>query len=198
MARNAKGDHAMTPANLPTYLKFTGMANDPARAVDFVDDSTSKAILDSDIPIAKKSELLQLQQKMRGKSEDANPQISQALQILGPDLQAAGLNDPTRKDDKAQFVGGLADQIHRFSQDNARPPKFDEIRTMSSRLLQNQTVPGRYFGTSTYPTYQIPIPYDNLQEQKKRHPEMSEYEIQRNYTGVLYKKLYGKPASGSE
>jgi len=195
MSRHAKGDHAMTPANLPTYLKFTGMANDPERAADFVDDSTSKAILDSDIPITKKSELLQLPQRMRGKSEDANPQISQALQILNPDLQAAGLNDPVNKDDKAQFVGALSDQIHQFSKDNSRPPKFEELRTMGARLLQAQQTPGRFFGTNTYPTYQVPIPYADLQEQKQRHPEMSDYEIQRNYTSTLYKKLNAKSTS---
>ena len=195
MSRHAKGDHALTTTNLPTYLKFTGMANDPDRVGDFVDDSTSKAILNSDIPISKKSELLQLQQKLRGKTESANPQVSSALQILGPDLQAAGLNDKDRKDDKAQFTGALADQIRQFSQDNSRPPKFEEIRSMGAKLLQNQDVPGRFWGTNTTPTYKVPIPYDDLQEQKKRHPEMSEYEIQRNYTSTLYKKQFGKPVS---
>jgi len=194
MSRHAKGDHALTASNMPTYLKFTGMANDPDRAADFVDDSTSKAILDSDIPIAKKSELLQLQQKMRGKTEAANPQIRQALQILGPDLQAAGLNDPTRKDDKAQFVGALADQLRQFSVDNTRPPKFEEYRQMGARLLQNQEVPGRLWGTNTTPVYQVPVPYDVLTQAKKLNPALSDWDIQREYTRQLYKEKFGKPA----
>lgn len=192
MARHAKGDHAMTAANLPTYLKFTGMANDPDRAADFVDDSTSKAILDSDIPLGKKSELLQLQQKMRGKNEVANPQVVNALRILGPDMQAAGI-DNTDKDRKAQFVGSLADQLHQFSQDNARPPKFEEVRQMGARLLQSQTVPGRFFGTNTYPTYQVPVPYDTLQQAKKLNPALSDWDIQREYTRQLYNEKFGKP-----
>jgi hypothetical protein len=191
MSRHAKGDHAMTPANLPTYLKFTGMANDPERAADFVDDSTSKAILDSDIPITKKSELLQLQQKMRGKTETQNPQVAQALQILGPDMRAAGI-DSTDKDQKAQFVGALADQLRQFSADNARPPKFEEIRTIGARLLQNQETPGRIWGTNTYPTYQVPIPYDVLQQVKKLNPALSDWDIQREYTRQLYKEKFGK------
>ncbi len=192
MSRHAKGDHAMTPANLPTYLKFTGMANDPERAADFVDDSTSKAILDSDIPVAKKSELLQLQQKMRGKNETQNPAVSHALQILGPDMRAAGI-DGTDKDKKAQFVGALADQLRQFSQDNARPPKFEEIRTIGSRLLQNQQVPGRIWGTNATPIYQVPVPYDVLTKAKQLNPALSDYEIQREYTRQLYNEKFGKP-----
>jgi hypothetical protein len=192
MSRHAKGDHAMTAANLPTYLKFTGMANDPERASDFVDDSTSKAILDSDIPITKKSELLQLQQKMRGKNDAANPQIVNALRILGPDMQAAGI-DNTDKDKKAQFVGSLTDQLRQFSQDNDRPPKFEEIRTMGARLLQNQEAPGRFFGTNTYPTYQVPVPKDVLDGAKKLNPALSDWDIQREYTRQLYKEKFGKP-----
>jgi hypothetical protein len=192
MARHAKGDHALTTANMPTYLKFTGMANDPDRAADFVDDSTSKAILDSDIPLTKKSELLQLQQKMRGKTESQNPQITQALRILGPDMQAAGI-DNTDKDKKAQFVGSLADQLRTFSQDNSRPPKFEEIRTMGARLLQSQETPGRFFGTNTYPTYQVPVPNDVLSTAKKLNPALSDWDIQREYTRQLYKEKFGKP-----
>ena len=192
LARNAKGDHALTSANMPTYLKFTGMANDPDRAADFVDDSTTKAILDSDIPISKKSELLQQQQKMRGKNESQNPQIVSALRILGPDMIAAGI-DGKDKDQKAQFVGALADQLRQFSKDNDRPPKFEEVRTMGARLLQNQEVPGRFFGTNTTPTYQVPVPYEVLTQAKKLNPTLSDWDIQREYTRQLYKEKFGKP-----
>jgi hypothetical protein len=191
MARHAKGDHALTSVNLPTYLKFTGMANDPDRAADFVDDSTSKAILDSDIPITKKSELLQLQQKMRGKNDMQNPQIVQAMRILGPDMQAAGI-DNTDKDKKAQFVGTLADELRQFSQDNTRPPKFEEIRKIGARLLQNMETPGRVWGTNTYPVYQVPIPYKDLVEARAKDPTISDWDAQREYTRQLYKEKFGK------
>jgi hypothetical protein len=192
MARHAKGDHALTAANMPTYLKFTGMANDPDRAADFVDDSTTKAILDSDIPLNKKSELLQQQQKMRGKSEASNPAVTNALRILGPDLIAAGI-DGKDKDQKAQFVGALADQLRQFSQDNTRPPKFEEVRTIGARLLQNQEVPGRFFGTNTTSTYQVPVPYEVLTQAKKLNPNLSDWDVQREYTRQLYKEKFGKP-----
>lgn len=188
LARNAKGDHNWTDQTLRDYQSFKGQAQtDPA---DFVDAD----VIGTDLPNSAKRELINLQQKLKGQAE-GDPRVARALGILAPDLQAAGITK-TNKEDYYQFVGSLSDQLQAFAEENKRPPKMDEVKTIGSRLLQAQTTKGWFFNTST-PTFQVPVPNEEA-EKIKTDPTWqrmgitpTDAQVQRIYTRKLYQDLYG-------
>lgn len=191
LSRNAKGDHAWTDASLRSYQQYKGQAQaDPA---SFIDED----VISSDLPNSAKRELINLQGSLKGKAE-GDPRVAQALGILAPDLQAAGLSKSgSGKDDYYQFVGALADQLEQSSQENKRPPKADEIKTIGARLLQAQSYPGRFFGTNQSPMFQVPVPSEEA-EKIKADPAWakigitpSEQQVQRIYTRKQFQELYG-------
>jgi hypothetical protein len=184
LARNAKGDHALTPETLKQYTGFTGEAI--TRPADFVNEN----ILDTDLPITKKAELIKLQQAIQGKTDKGNPAVTQAMGESADMLNAAGIKR-TNIDDYDQFTGALADQLRQWSQDNQKPPNYEQRRVIVSRLLQNQSTPGRFWGTNKYPTYQLPVPNDVLEEAKRLNPNLTDVQIQREFTRQKFKELYG-------
>jgi hypothetical protein len=191
LAHNAKGDHNWTDQTLKQYQTFKGQAQaDPA---DFLDAD----VIGSDLPNSAKRELINLQQRVKGQAT-GDPRVTRALATLGPDMQAAGITKSANKDDYYQFTGALADQLQQFTEDNKRPPKVDEIKTIGARLMQSQSTPGRFWGTNTNPTFQVPVPNEEA-EKIKAEPSWTklgitptDQQVQRIYTRKLYQDLYGK------
>jgi len=192
LARNAKGDHALTPETLKQYTGFTGEAIQ--RPADFVNEN----ILDTDLPIAKKSELIKLQQSIQGKTDQGNPAVMQTMKDSADIINAAGI---TKKNtaDYDQFTGQLADQLRQWSQDNQKPPNFEQRQTIVSRLLQQQHSDEFWFKGSTDNMYKLPVPPGVKKEVQSAHPEWTDEQIQREYSRQKYQKLYGstpKPEPG--
>jgi len=196
LSKNAKGDTNWTDDTLREYQRLKGQAaSDPA---DFIDMD----VISSNLPNSAKRELINLQGRLKGKAE-GDPRITKAMQILGPDLQAAGI-DKRDKDTYYGFVGALSDQLQQFADDNKKPPKADEVKLIGARLLQQQksnTFFGSLFGSKT-PTFQVPVPSDEA-EKIKLDPAWArlgispnDQQIQRIYTRDLFNRLYGK-ATGS-
>jgi hypothetical protein len=193
LARNAKGDTNWTDASLRQYQAIKGeAASDPATFLDF-------DVVGSDLPNSAKRELINLQGRLKGKAE-ADPRVMRALQILGPDLSAAGI-ERKNKEEYFQYVGALSDQLQEFAAENKRAPKAEEVKLMGNRLLQQQTSKG-WLWNSKVPTFQVPVPSDEGEKIKtdpawqKLGITPSEQQIQRIYTRGLYQKLYGKTAGG--
>ena len=189
LSKNAKGDHNWTDDSLHEYQKFKGQAQtDPA---DFLDAD----VIGTDLPNSAKRELINLQQRLKGQAE-GDPRVSRALSILAPDMQAAGITKAS-KDDYYQFTGALADQLQQFADDNKRPPKADEIKTIGSRLMQAQTTKGWLWNSQT-PTYQVPVPSEEAEKIKtdpswgKLGIQPTDAQIQRIYTRKLFNDLYAK------
>ncbi len=191
LSRNAKGDHAWSDGSLREYQQFKGQAqSDPASFID-------TDVISTDLPNSAKRELINLQGRLKGKAE-GDPRVTQALGILAPDLQAAGLSKSgSGKDDYYQFVGALSDQLEQFAGDNKRPPKADEVKTLGARLLQAQSYPGRFFGTNQSPMFQVPVPNEEA-EKIKADPTWAkigitptEQQVQRIYTRKQFQDLYG-------
>lgn len=189
LARNAKGDHNWTDATLREYQQLKGQAQ--AEPADFLD----RDVVSTDLPNSAKRELINLQGRLKGKAE-GDPRVTRALGILGPDMQAAGITK-ANKDDYYQFAGALSDQIQQFTDDNKRPPKVDELKTIGARLMQSQVTKGWIWNSQT-PTFQLPVPSDEA-EQIKLDPAWqklgitpTDTQIQRIYTRKLYQDLYGK------
>lgn len=189
LARNAKGDHAWTDEGLRQYQTIKGQAQvDPAGFLDF-------DVVGTDLPNSAKRELINLQGRLQGKAE-GDPRVQRALNILKPDMQAAGI-DPKDKDGYYQFTGALSDQLKEFADENKRPPKIDEVKLIGSRLMQSQKTPGFLWGTNDTPTYSVPVPREEV-EKIKSDPAWAKLaivptdtQIQRIYTRKLYNDLYG-------
>jgi hypothetical protein len=188
LARNAKGDTNWTDTSLRVYQNLKGQA--AANPAEFLDMD----VVSMELPNSAKRELINLQGRLKGKAE-ADPRVTRALGILAPDLAAAGI-EKKDKEEFYQFTGALADQLQDLAEKEKRPPKYEEIKTLGMRLLQQQTVPG-YLWNSKSPTFSVPVPSDEAEKIKQSGewskmsitptPEM----IQRIYTRGLYQKLYG-------
>ncbi len=188
LARNAKGDHNWTDATLKDYQRFKGMAQ--ANPAEFLDQD----VISTDLPNSAKRELINLQGRLKGKAE-GDPRVQRAINILKPDLQAAGI-DPKDKEGYYQFTGALSDQLETFASENKKPPTIEDVKLIGSRLLQSQTQPG-WLWNSKVPTYQVPVPKDEA-EKIKADPTWTglgitptDAQIQRIYTRKLYQDLYG-------
>jgi len=188
LAKNAKGDHNWTDDTLKQYQQFKGQAQvDPA---DFIDSD----VIGTNLPNSAKRELINLQQRLKGKAE-GDPRVQRALGVLAPDMQAAGITKAD-KDNYYEFTGALSDQLQQFAEDNKRPPKIDEIKTIGARLMQAQTTKGWLWNSQT-PTFQVPVPSDEAEKIKtdpawqKLGITPTDQQIQRIYTRKLYKDLYG-------
>lgn len=200
LAKNAKGDIAWTPDSLKSYQKMVGAAIDPMRSPEDTEEFMKTDITTMDIPISAKRELIKMQMKVF-KNQDAAPQMGHALAVLGPTLQAAGI-DKKNKDDYNQFLGSLHEVMTQFLADNKAPPKDKDIQVMGSRLLQQMKTPAWYNPWSTTPMYQITVP----DEAKKmitdswvrQHGAMpTDQQIQGIYTASQYQNLYGKSRTPS-
>lgn len=194
LAQNAKGDTAWTDDKLRDYSRIKGMAQaDPAEFL-------AQDVVSMDLPISARKELVNLQSKLKGKAE-GDPRVTQALGILKPDLQSAGITTKD-KDTYYQFVGALQDALETYQADNKKAPNADEVRKIGSRLLQ--TVPGSgYFGSSwgASQMYQLPVP-DDAAKIIKDDPSWAQLgitptdeQVRRIYSRSQYNKLYGGKAT---
>jgi hypothetical protein len=188
LSRNAKGDTNWTDTSLREYQRLKGQAMaDPASFLDM-------DVVGTELPNSAKRELINLQGKLKGKAE-GDPRVARALNILAPDLVAAGI-DKRNKDEYHQFTGALADQLQQWADENKKPPPAAEVQLIGRRLLQTQIQPG-YLWNSKTPTFQVPVPSEEM-EKIKQSGEWSKMaitptpeQIQRIYTRALYQKLYG-------
>lgn len=195
LARNAKGDRAWTDTSLREYQKLKGMAqSDP---VEFADQD----IVGSGLPDSARRELINLQIRKRGKAE-GDPNVTRAMRILGPDLNAARISKRDNADDYFQFVGTLEDQLQDFMQEKKRPPNIDEVKKIGNQLLQQHGSRQFWFKSSRDAVFRLPVPNDEY-EKLKADPAWAKVgitdptpeQIQRAYTRSLYNTLFGGSVS---
>lgn len=200
MAHNANGDKvAWTNETLGNYQKLKGMAVDDPVAF------LAKDVISEQMPAAGKRELINQQLRLRQQSE-TDPRVGRALQVLTPDLQAAGLNKKDNAEGYYQFVGAMQDALDDFNRGNpGKTPKVEEIRTMGARLMQEQVTSKGWLWDSKSPTYALPVPEEKAAEIKadpywaKAGITPNESMIRRIHVAQEYKRLYGgstaKPAT---
>lgn len=194
LAQNASGEKvAWTDQSLRSYQQLKGMAHDAP--VEFL----AHDVIADKMPSSAKRELINLQQRLKSQS-DADPRVGRALQILGPDLQAAGIDKKSDLDGYRQFTGALADQLDQFQHDHKKVPSMEEVRTMGAQLMQAQAT-GRSgwipFTKETAPAYQMPVP-DEERTRLRNDPYWNHNNIQPNdamidriYRAQKFKELYG-------
>lgn len=194
LARANKGDQQWTPESLRLYQKLKGMAqSDPA---EFLGQDP----VAMDIPNSAKKEFINLQGKLRAVPEQ-DPRIAQALKILGPDLNAAGISKQADKDSYYQFVGSLQDALQEFQGEQKKMPNAKEVQQIGARLMQQHSTPWLLNPWSSTPTYQMPVP-EEAADIIKRDPAWTQLgvaptdeQVRRIYIQQQYKKLYGGSVS---
>lgn len=188
LAHNAKGDKIdWTTERLSKYQGIKGLAiSDP-------NEFLGLNVLDTDLPNAAKRELINQQLSMMKKSDD-DPRVMQAVSVLGPELNAAGIIKSKDPDRYHQFVGALQDALSDQQKDTKKKATVEDIRKIGSRLLADQTKNWIFSNTKLF---EMPVPDDKakiISEEFKgiTGVEATEEQVKRIYARSLYKNLYGK------
>lgn len=203
MAHNAKGEMvSWTDASLRQYQSIKGQAIDDP--VEFL----ARDVISETLPNSAKRELVNLQQRLRSQSQD-DPRVQRAMQMLQPDLVAAGITKKDNQEGYFQFVGAMQDALDAQQKDTKKVPSLEEVRKIGARLMQEQTQPGKWFGLidGKTPLYQTPIPDDEVERLKadpywaKNGLTPNDSMLRRIYISQKYNELYRgsskKPAEAS-
>jgi hypothetical protein len=191
MAHNANGDKvAWTNETLANYQKLKGMAE--ADPVEFL----AKDIISENMPASGKRTLINEQIRRRSQSE-SDPRVGRALQILSPDIQAAGISKKSDIDQYYRFTGGLADALDAYQKDHKKVPTADEVRKIGAQLMQQQVIDKGWLWDSKSATFDLPIPEERAKEIKadpywaKNNITPNDAMIRRIHAAQEYKRLYG-------
>jgi hypothetical protein len=200
LQRNASGASKVpiTPENLTTFHQYKGMSFSP-------DDDTRAAFMAKDfasdpkMAISQKNALMNLQDQMRKQSQ-ADPRVARALRILGPDMQAAGVDRKT-PDDYHQFTGALADSLEQFQTDHpGKMPSTEEVRTLGAQIMQEQN---NHWWQMHQSFYQMQAP-DEVKEKLRSDPRWKSKGITPNdamldriYRADIFRKRYGGSAKAN-
>lgn len=199
LANNANGDKvAWTDDGLRNYQSIKGQAIDAP--VEFL---ARDIVGEGNLPNSAKRELINLQGRLRSQSE-SDPRVGRAMQLLGPDLSAVGIDKRTNKDGYYQFVGALQDQLDQYQTEHKKVPPADEVRKIGAQLMQEQNT---HWWQSSQKMFETPIP-DEEAERLKADPYWAKNNITPNdamlrriYTAQKFKELYGgaakKPAEAA-
>lgn len=195
MATNAKGDVAMTPERLNDWQKLSGQAvQDPEGFMKATQDLSAV-----DLPRAQKLEIIRMQDSIY-KKQDAAPQVSHALGVIGRlgMLDAAGITKEQDPDSLHLFTGVLQDAMTQYQQTNGKPMSDEDIKTTSQQLLS--TVPGKHWwsGSSNWFRSIDEVPDEAKDAISKEFTARgivpSEAAIMQTYLAQQYQEVYGKPA----
>lgn len=196
MANNAKGEHiAWTDDGLRNYQSLKGQA--VADPVAFLERDV---VGEKNLPASAKRELINLQSRLTAQSTQ-DPRVGRALQILSPDLHAAGLSKKENADGYYQFVGAMQDALDDFHTQNKKVPTADDVKKIGSRLMQEQVTSKGWLWDSKSALYSVPVPEEDEARikaspfwQQRGITTVRPDQIQRYYAAEQYNKLYGGSA----
>lgn len=200
MVRLSKGDVAWNQQRMNRYRELLGLSTeDPNKFLDI-------SITAEDIPNTAKLGFIKLQQGILKKS--SNPvAISKAIDLLGRDLNDAGIHRSVSDSTYLQFKGALTDQMQDFVTENKRPAKPAEIMEMGRMLLQKQAT-GYWSGEldktgwGKTRTFELSLPNSKIEDIKaklsEKHPDINftDKQIQQEFVRQQFKQFFaGKPST---
>jgi hypothetical protein len=197
-----RGERVDPYSSLQERQKYVGMAQTEPNAFLEEDVLANKKLSVPDMKylVGLKNQII--------KQAGQDPSLTKALQVMSPDLNSAGISRTTDKDQYFKFVGALQDQLADYRTEHKRTPKAEEILQIGRRLLQEQAVPGRFFGDrwpSHIKTFELAPPQETIDAIKddirSRDPTMNptDEQITREYIRQKYRRLFDQPApTGTE
>jgi hypothetical protein len=138
---NAKDPVPDTPERRETFEKLWGMGADSPK--QFLEQDLWAA----DITAKQRSELFNRRKAIIGQKQ-GDPRVGHALEILRPELYAAGALKSQDEDRFYRFTGALERLMATQEAETKKPMKMEEIKLMGSRLLQSQVKEPGWFGTT--------------------------------------------------
>ena len=144
LAAMANAPKQITPEMKARYNELKGMSvQDPAKFLQ-------QDPLSENFPWSIQKEFIDNKATVF-KAAQVDPNIGEALRVLGPQLATAGLTKDKDVNGLNQFTGELMDVLKSETQNNARPLKQDEIRVIGARLLQDHAQANIFHGGSRIP-----------------------------------------------
>lgn len=192
---------ALKQSSQEEWVKLKGMAaTDP---VKFLAEDVAN---NPKLTPADQRQFVSMQQKMTEKAE-MDPRVRQALNLLGPDMKSANIGKSINENRYYQFVGALQDAIMTEQGDAKRPLKPEEVRKIGARIMQEQggyqlfgmRVP--FTGDGTFFERQMPEKDRQIMQDqwyKRFDTPPTDAQLQRLWTRIQYKKLYGKSAPAKD
>lgn len=154
------GGVEFTPTSFQQYYKLHAAAIDPSATPQQRQELLDTNVSDlTNIPLKARAELFKNQQQVY-KGEETSPQMGRALRVLGPTLNAIGL-DKKDPDNYNSFIGQLHDAIQEHNRDSTKPINDDDIKSIGNQLLRDQPQTGweSWNPFSSAPKwYQLPVP----------------------------------------
>lgn len=151
------GGIKFTPDTFKQYNTLHTAAIDPAATPQQRQELLDTNISGLDIPLKARQQLFKDQQAV-SKAEETSPQMGRALRVLGPTLNAIGL-DKKDPDNYNSFISQLHDAIQEHNRDFTQPLRDDDIKAIGTQLLRDQPQSGFWSHFSSAPKwYQLQTP----------------------------------------
>lgn len=189
---NSRGDTIVwNDETRNNYKTVKGMADQNPVEFQAMDIESQK------LPPDAKKEMINLQLKMNKQPAQSDPKVARAMQMLRPDLEAAGISTKSDKEGFWRFAGGLQDALNIEQKDNKKPPTLDEVRKIGSRLMQEQITDKGWLWDSKAPLYNVPLTDDRKKELsadpywKKNNIVPTDDQLRRIHAAQEYSRLYG-------
>lgn len=202
-----RGDRVDSAASLAARQEYVGMTHAEGGVQKFLD---SDIMGDKRLSIPDKKYLFQMKQQL-WKEGQANPAVSHALQVLGPDLKAAGYDRKTDEASFNQFAGILHDWMSSHLDTQGRPPKDKDILEAGRRMLQQHAVdrtflPEFIFGKGTSePLFKEEPPQEIIDRWNERRKAIDPTSVPltreqtiRDIAVEALRRAMQKPSSGNE
>jgi hypothetical protein len=198
---NARGGYAATPDNQAKFMGIRGAMLDPNITQDQRDELLSMNIGALEMPAAQRQVLVTMQAKLLKDAIKA-PNVTAAMRVLAPQLNALGITQANDKEGLASFRGQLAGIIEDRMAELKRPLTPKEIQEAGQLLLRDRTY-SRWMGLNNThdKSFKAPIPDKDreaiIQAYKKDKPssDPTDEEIRMIYSRRLanrhYQQLYG-------
>lgn len=206
LAKNARGDVALTPERLQTWQVLAGESID--NPDKFMQDTAPDKLAALDLPRAQKNEILTMQKSIYAKSA-ANPPLGHAINLLTMTgvMDAAGLTKGEDDQNRFKFIGALGEAMQVYQQVNGKPMDDETVKSTAQQLLAPVTGVRSFwhpFGGGSEPRYQSlsEVPKDAAdsiaKEMTAKGQVPSEQGILQVYLWAQFQELYGKGQTGSQ
>lgn len=201
LMQNTRNGYGENPENTRQYQKLMGIANDPLAS-----DEARKELLDTDVnglemPFKWKQDIAK-QRMAVFKNTQRNPALGQAMQILMPALNAAGITRTKSKDDYYIFQGALHNLMVDQMQQTGKQMSPEEIKKAGGALMREISQPWGPFGMLPGKTeaFRVDVPKEWEKSIKEKFiadngREPKPFEIKSIYAAAQAKQfneLYGK------
>jgi hypothetical protein len=117
-------------------------------------------------------------QRDLSKQWGGDPSVNTALQVIAPQLDAAGIGNKSDPEVMRQFRGSFIQAYYDMKEQTGGKISLDDTKKIASTLLSQHNSPNFWFHSSTDALFKLPLPSEKEQELRERFPNISEGELE--------------------